>query len=415
MKYNYIFSLAVFYLLISCAGGSKASENADAIAYEDDQSPIYIFLEDILQKEGAEPLSSAVSEIVYIPLETKNYSLLRSINRIEYLNGKYIVSDGNNIYLFNQEGKYIKRVAQQGGGPSDYPTPNIHNIIVDPVTNHFYLFAYYKVIKFDENVIFLNNFQIEDIGIEQTFPTGIFTPHNTIMLGLPNHVRQYDDTTEIYNALEVDTLGYIINKYINLSPRYAQMRGGHISSDVTSLYVFNNDIRFIDFGNDSIFSIEDDSMIPYAVLDLGKKKTNLIIDVPLDNPQKGIEFIKNMKGHTIRNIVENDIFLFICLTKNGPDGELINCLYNKSTKELKLLKNNSMLNDLDGGSSFFPKKTFEDNVLIDWKSAEEFKEEILSKDYNSQKAKYGERFEKVYQLAKSLLEDDNPVLIIAKK
>ena len=49
------------------------------------------------------------------------------------------------------------------------------------------------------------------------------------------------------------------------------------------------------------------------------------------------------------------------------------------------------------------------------KSAEEFKDEILSLDYDNQKAKYGERFDKVYQLANSLKEDDNPVLIIAKK
>ena len=82
---------------------------------------------------------------------------------------------------------------------------------------------------------------------------------------------------------------------------------------------------------------------------------------------------------------------------------------------MKHLKNEGFLNDLDGSLSFFPKKYFKENEFVSWKSAEEFKEEILSLDYNAQKAKYGERFEKVYQLANSLKEDDNPVLIIAKK
>ena len=150
---------------------------------------------------------------------------------------------------------------------------------------------------------------------------------------------------------------------------------------------------------------------------MGKNKTIIIDNFSLnDSPEKKIEALKNLNGHTIERVLDDDSFLFISLTEKGLDGDIINSLYNKRTKKLKLLKNGGMLNDLDGGISFFPQKTLKDGEqLIDWKSAEEFRDEILSLDYDAQKAKYGERFDKVYQLANSLKEDDNPVLIIAKK
>ena len=405
------FLLTSVFILLNCGGGSKASENTDSLE-EDSQSPIYVFLEDILQKEDTEPLSSIASEIVYIPLETSGNSLLREINRIENLDGNYVISDFYNIYLFNNDGKYIKRVAQKGGGPSDYIWVN--NIIVDPTTNVLYLFTTYKVVKFNKSANYIDNFRIEDNKKESLYSRGIFSPNNTIFLGEANRPILYGDTTTVYNVIEIDTMGHVINKYINHSPRYVRIMKIPLTSDI-NFYKINNNVRFMDFGNDTIYSITNNSITPYAILDLGENKADHNPELSNIELNKVIEFLNNMKGLSVREVFENDFFLFMSLSKKGLDGDIINCLYNKRTKKVKLLKDGGLLNNLDGSLSFFPQKTFKDNELVSWKSAEEFKKEILSLDYNAQKTKYGDRFEKVYQLAKSLKEDDNPVLIIAKK
>ena len=147
MKNKYYLLLTVFSLLISCVGGNKGSENPDTL---------YVFLEDILQKEGTEPLSSVASEIIYIPLETNDNSLLRNINHIGYKGDSYVISDSENIYLFDQDGKYIKKIAQKGNGPADYANLYLSDVIIDPMTNYFYLFASQKVLKFDENTDFIH-------------------------------------------------------------------------------------------------------------------------------------------------------------------------------------------------------------------------------------------------------------------
>ena len=404
------FLLAIFYFLISCAGGSK-SGNSDTIDGGDNQPPLYVFLENILEKENSEPLSSVASEIIYIPLETNDNSLLGLDVEIEYLDGNYVVIDRYNIYLFNHEGKFIKQVARQGGGPSDYISVP-YRTIVDRETNNFYLFTRTKVLKFDENANFLYNFQIDDEFT--TIGKGVFTANKTMVLALSYSVWGLDDTTTVYNAIEIDTIGNVINKFIYNSPRIIGKTKSYHSA--VSIYTFNNNIRFLDYGSDTLFSVVKGSMIPYAILDLGNNKTDLTPDLSnFNNPRDMHEFMINLKGHKIEFTVEDESFLFMSLTEKGHSSNQIHCIFNKKTKELKLLKEGGLLNNLDGGISFFPQKPLIDNMLISWKSAEEFKEEILSKDYNAQKAKYGERFEKVYQLAKSLEDDDNDILIIAKK
>ena len=389
--------ITVLYLLISCVGERNASESSNKITN--------IYLENFLQKEDLETLSSIASEIIYIPLETNDNSLLRDIWRIVYLENNFLISDMRNIYLFNNEGKFIKRISQKGEGPSDFTT-GISNIIIDPSTNDFYLFSVDKVIKFDKDANYIRYFLIENIeeGVYQLYQNGLFTNRSTFMLGVQNRVKLYGDTSTIYNAIEIDSLGNIINKFINYSPRYAQSWLRQMSNNAI-IYEFNSDIKFMDFGNDTIFSVIDDHMIPYVVFNLGEKKSNLIIDNSNER--------KFSDGYYIRKIIEDESFLFFEL-RDANSIIFFNCFYNKITKELKLLKNNGLLNDLDGGITFFPQKSFDNNEFIDWKSAEEFKEEILKKNYNEYRAKYGEQFEKVYQLAKSLMDDDNPILIITK-
>ena len=405
MKHTYLLLVAVSFFM-NCSDKNKSSNEL-----------IYVPLEDILQKEGTGHLSSVASEIFYIPLETNDNSLLRGIApNIGYLNGNYVINDGDNIYLFDKDGKYIRQIAQKGGGPSDYLS--IQNIVIDPATNCFYLYSYNKIIKFDEKANYITHISTDFNQIRGTiefFMRGVFTPRKTMIMGLMNNVVQHDNAATVYNAVEIDTLGNIIKKFINHSPRYARQTSMQINSFNTSIYVSNNDVRFLDFGNDTIFSVMDDFMKPYAVLDLGNNKANLILDLKTMDANAMYEAQNNLSGHVIMKVLENGNYFFIGLTKKGMSNNIIYCLYDKKTKELKLLKDNALINDLDGSIPFFPQQVIKDNELISTISAEKFKEEVLSKDYNEQKAKYGERFEKVYQLAKSLKDDDNPVLIIAKE
>ena len=406
--------IATIIVLSDCSNKNTSSESKNISDEEESKLPIYINMEDIMKKEGTEPLSLTFSEITYIPLEFTKNSILKSIDRVAYLNDKFVVSDGLGVFLFDQNGKYIKTVSRLGQGPSDFPT-RVNNLVVDPTTNEFYLYSSRKVIKYDKNANYLRNFQIND-EINGLYKNGTFTPNNTMIISFVNRVYNYGDTTIVYNAIEIDTVGNILNKFVNYSPRYAESSMMQItSSAIPFLENFNGSIRFMDFSNDTIFTVSGDSMTPYAILDFGKNKTTLILDIDPAasfNKAKNDEAFAKLKGHAIMEVNENDNYFFIVFTEKGIGGITPGSTYNKKTKELKLLYR-GFFNDLDGGPYFFPRKCFGD-VMIGWKDSDKFKEEVLSMDYNEQKAKHGERFEKVYQLAKSLKEDDNPILIFVK-
>ena len=403
-------------IISGCSGKSTSSATLDE--YNEDELPIYINMESIMEKEGVELLSAVASEITYIPLELNSNSLLKEVDFLERLNDNYVVTDGIGIYLFDQNGKYLKTVSQIGQGPSDFYSV-IYNMLVDYKANDLYLFSYRKVMKFDSNADYVRQFRIDDVGNrynDGVFDAGVFTPQNTMILGYGNRVTTYDDTTTVYVAIEVDTVGNIIKKIVNNSPRYARVRGGQIRGYNPLVGVFDDNIRFMDYSNDTIFTVSGNSTIPYAILDLGKNKTTFIIDLDptrAPTPSDIDEALDKLRGHAIRSVLESSIYLFITITKKGLSGTKYST-YNKKTKELKLLKNDGLLNDLDGGPAFFPKKRIGD-AMVGWKAPDEFKEEVLSMDYNEQKAEYGERFEKVYQLAKTIKEDDNPILMIVKK
>ena len=411
-RHSYLLFAVLFFL--SCTGGNNTSENSEALAEENDQFPIHIFLEDILQKKKTDvSLSTIASEIRYVPLETTKNSLLRrSTGSIKYLGEKYIVYGSEEVLLFDQNGKFISRVADRGQGPQDIKE-DVDYIIVDPVTNNFYVFTTGKVLKFDKMGKYIDHFRVEyDEKKFHSYQSGVFTHNNTMILSPSHRVVAFGETS--YKVIEIDTLGRIINKYIDHSPKYVdktKSRGG-VSVSIP-IYVFNNNVRFIEWGNDTIFSVTRDSMIPYAILDLGKNKMDINkLDNRGDTPLG--EAIKNLTGHSVMSVQENENYIFLYFTENGLSRAGIYCLYDKKTKELKRL-NNIFTNDLDGGAPLFPISITKNEIYVGLISPEILKELYLSKDYDEQKTKYGEHFEKAYRLAESIQEDDNPALVILKQ
>lgn len=320
--------------------------------------------------------------------------------------------------MFDKSGKYIRKISQQGGGPADYLSVN--HIITDPSTGILYLFTRSKFMTFDKNGNYINSYPLEASTINGEivrvrYNQVVFTPDNTLLTYNGNSVRTYEDTSKVYSLTEMDTKGNFVRFYENKNPRYLESITGTMSMTIRPLFIHNDLVYFNEYGNDTICTVRNGIYTPHAILDLGKMKMD-------HNPEGSpVSTVEEMLAYQfadptkwmIKNVFENDDYMFIQLSW-GLKDDFLYCTYEKQTRKLTLLEDNGLHNDIDGGIAFFPNHQERTDEMIMWKSAEEFKEEIFSKDYNIQKAKYGERFEKVYQLANSLKDDDNPVLIIVR-
>lgn len=67
-------------------------------------------------------MSTFVSDIQYIPLETTDENLIGNINQLLLTDDKIIVVDQKtaSIFFFNHKGEYLYKIANKGVGPGQY-------------------------------------------------------------------------------------------------------------------------------------------------------------------------------------------------------------------------------------------------------------------------------------------------------
>lgn len=120
-------------------------------------------------------LNEWIDSITYIPLETNDEYLISNITQAFCYEGKWVIFDylGQAIYLFDNNGSFIKKVGNRGRGPEEYVKTN--NIIVNNSTGEILVYCnatdrmiYYnkngdfsKSVKFNRN----STAPIRNIGI----------------------------------------------------------------------------------------------------------------------------------------------------------------------------------------------------------------------------------------------------------
>jgi hypothetical protein len=403
-KRGYFLPAVCFFVTFLSCGERHAGESLSDVA-----EIIYVDVTMDRLQSSEYPLDKTVSKLEYIPLETTESCLINRLRDVFVVGDKLLVSDFSNLYMFDWQGKFIKSISRQGGGPSDYVYVN--TVIVDSDSRMFYLVTYKKLLKFTFDGTFIETVRMNE---SEASSCGIMTPDRTIMFYHSNNNVFIGDTSTVLSLFETDTLGRVLRTYPNPSPRYVERKRNYLSTS-RPLYVHDGKIHFNEFGNDTLFVLSGDTMSAGLIINLGNLKMDHNPDLSHLTQMEGLAFINAVKKLDFSSVWEDDNFYYIRIgIGQGVNGNY-HCIYDKHANEFICL-GDGFTNTLDGGIRFFPQrgKVLPDGTKIMWKEAAEFREEIFSLDYAVQKEKYGDGFEKIYQLAQSLQEDDNPVLILAK-
>lgn len=73
-----------------------------------------------------------------------------------------------------------------------------------------------------------------------------------------------------------------------------------------------------------------------------------------------------------------------------------------------------LVNDLDGGPNICPKLVKDDYTIISWIDAYKLKAYVASEDFKNSRSKYHGKKKKLEEIANSLKETDNPVLMLVR-
>nr|WP_320995399.1 6-bladed beta-propeller [Bacteroides intestinalis] len=307
---GYAMKLLVLFLIISflgsCSGGSQKT------AIQGDIVEILIDPENFsVDLDLSEILDDSVE---IIPLETTEECLISKINRIEFYQDKIFVSDKANakIFVFTSEGKYLKSIGTQGGGPGEYSflgdfTLKGDSVVIQDRYNSKYIaydlysnayreipydMPHLEIVSFDEIAYLISNYYPSKLGNYNLSKFNLNTLER-ISLELP------------FEEDGVDKSAYGLRRYAS-------------KCDDTAMLIYPL--------NDTIYTLSRKMVYPSYVIhftsrnlpdELNVNKEMLYRYVHKNKYLKGFEYMQNSRDYLIGYYIDEGFRYFIYNKQEG--------------------------------------------------------------------------------------------------
>lgn len=357
---------------------------------------------DITQPEKNLKMSDLFSDIKYVKLETTSESLIQYINRVLDLDGNLLVVDRDNqsLLLFDRDGRFIKKIAGQGKGPGEYL--RMYDAAVDKEGRRLFVLDAYAqsvlIYDFDGKCLDSKKFgfwaqELEYIGGDKVALYSGYAIH-------VDYVKENAQPTFFVFDLKDGTITpfQYINNEIKPS-EVASPASALASSGNGRTYCLNDLTHEIDVMN-------EEGLERTLTLDFGEEDTErrMAFVKLLEEKNNDFQRLGAQRHVSVFSMVGTDNYLLVSAVEpRNEDGQarlLIayspengKCIYGKK-------KWNEPLDyDIDGSMPFLHISGDGDKLY-----GYVMPERLLSSESDSEILK---------QLKEGLLEDDNPILVIA--
>jgi hypothetical protein len=388
-----IYAVALTVLLSSCSGHSSVKQKESAS----------VRVIDLVSEPETKisDISEIASEIEYIPLETNENTLIRSIDKvIIHENNIYVQDDHSQVMCFNKAGKLMYKLNKVGRGPEEYVSLYDFDISSDN--------KILAVLALNKIIIFINTgtefkFQ-KNINLKRPEPEllSLVPESNNILLSF-TPMKGSEPSMNVLINLNGDTLCFKPNCY--------QYKGPDKFSDWSMLYEvlqykFENSLCFKEEFSDTVFFFNkaSEKYMPRLVFDSHGKGTKPRIRYDWD-------YARSYSGEIfwVYTIIEVPRYI-IYSYEHVPERHRI--VYDKITeKKYSIDMKNGLEENIIGGPDFDPVYCSA-GKLISWIDAVTLKQYINSKAFADASARNPEKKEQLKKLADSLKETDNPVLVV---
>jgi hypothetical protein len=350
-------------------------------------------------------LAEIADDIKYIPLDNsfpmRATFCLRINHDNVYLSIKYV-----GIAQFDRQGKFVRNIGHLGNGPGEYKGMYF---TVDERNKRIYVLEQHKIMIYSQYGSFLREFPYVDYilggagGIEM-FQSLLFISDDIL----------YGDSK--FNWIFLDTLGNLVSKKENSIPSFEAslaLRG--------NIYKFENKLFYFNHFNDTIFSISPD-LKDNATYMFSQDAHLKPKEEPGINPLSQLDSL-----FRTGNMFETKHFIFLEYAyRNKAAIFLLNKITKKTFLAYKPVKIGNMLtraciiNDLDGGMPLSISPVYYYYVengseyIASLINPFYLKVYVSSDEFKNTAAKYPEKKKELEDLANSLKEIDNPVLMIVR-
>ncbi|TKG94933.1 6-bladed beta-propeller [Puteibacter caeruleilacunae] len=346
-------------------------------------------------------LSEIGDDITYIPLKI-DVPIRHTLSEKLAGNSIFLYASPEAIFRLDYDGNVLSKIGTRGEGPGEYRygvtfTVNEQDSLVY-VENHTKLITYDfngNLVKEENREELLRDFATLD------YLDGYFYSTAPVWVGPSSPKTYWSVADKNFNQMQIKEDYYTVfskNGY-NLNEK--------------NTYIFSNKMHYWNNYNDTIFEILPTSYkAKYVFINNEKKLTPEIICQP--------DILKKQTRYfIIRNILETNEYLIIFYRL---DGDYNLCMMNKADNTFSLVDSSDeydmgVPNDIDGGLKLTPygyQVRGNSSYLISKIQPFELKAHVASEAFKNSTPKYPEKKEALEELANSLSENDNPVLMLVR-
>lgn len=384
MKYDKLIYIFIIVLVSGCSTKTEKesiskTENKEVLSREDsinlqEKNIFPMFLDKNKNYEERRiTLLQDIGKIEYIKLETTANSLLLGKNRLLGLyltNENIFLSTGDNVLRFNKKGTFLNSIGKKGNGPGEIS--RVVDFLLDQENKEIIIWdgGTRKLITYDYEGNIKNSISLQ----EYCDDLGTICGNQILCTTYIPNSRPMAFTASLQN-------GEITNNLLH-SYDFKDRTGLTIvfTDKWTQNILYNEKVIYQNFINDTIYSID-------------KKNLNVsprYIQLP---PNTGLDGENSLIFVTF----ETDRYANIIVSKRPP----LSYTFVIDKKENKIYK--GFFADLNTNKGVSPINTNIDNVIADLYESHEL-QNLLEKEYLSGELK---------QIAETLKEEDNPVLMLA--
>lgn len=351
-------------------------------------------------------LSQIATDITYCPLDNNiPFVSFKHLITPEYY---YFSAKGIGILQFSREGRLIKKIGSRGRGPGEYYYGM--DFAVDDKSGRVYVMDPKRIFVYSRSGIFIRNISYEDYISAHSMARGIELFNS--MLFIPDYLMEGNSK---YNWIILDTLGNLVSKKNNTVPPFQTKVGrpGYY-------YLFENELFYFNYYNDTIFSINSDfehrGSYLFAQGNHRWPRSITTYDGNFANRVKDL-FLPITMFETKRYIFIQYYYLqraiFALIDKKSEKRYI-------SIKDSPLPVNDeyhnfALKNDIDGGMPLTSMEYYTENgkeYITTLISPFDLKVYVSADEFKRYKPKYPEKKQELEKLASSLKETDNPILVL---
>lgn len=334
-------------------------------------------------------------DIEYVPLETKENSLVHRIMDIKVDSDYYLIKYFNTILKFQKNGLFVAKIGTEGRGPEEFLVA--HDVGIDSENHHIYLADGWagNFYEYDKNGKFVKTFR-------SPLNTSNFNvSKDGILCYCTNYIANIDTSYVL-----IDINGQIVKSFPNnYIWNYTVQRGTFVFTE-NIFYEFGGQLFKKEVYSDTIYLFEDKIFKPHLIIEHGKRLLTTHARSNFEPEYLREHFINQNRLFEFGDYIYYDFIL---------NGAMYVFLGSKEDRFQTFVEyDQGLINDLDGGPNILPKTIKNDSTIISWVDVIELKKHINSEEFKNSSPKYIEKKEELEKLANGLKETDNPVLILVK-